>query len=341
LTNSSTELPRICANLPAIGGSLKNDPADFVVDEVPLYPLSGEGQHLFLHIEKIGLNTEDIAVWLRRLGFQEIGIAGKKDRHAVTRQYVSVERRKWKEEFGAEAPPGITILSATPHANKLKTGHLLGNRFAITVRGTSATKENLAAISDRIAQLGIPNYFGEQRFGRLGDNAQQGRKVLRGELRLPKSKAQFLLSALQSELFNDLLARRVRSGTWRTVLPGDVLKKTQTGGLFQSVDPAVDQPRLDSREVSPAGPLFGPDMTAAAGAALALEEQVLADAQMSMNDFAQSRVATSGTRRSLIVYPEDVKAELAGEQAVTVSFFLPKGSYATVVLREFMGDSGP
>jgi tRNA pseudouridine13 synthase len=130
----------------------------------------------------------------------------------------------------------------------------------------------------------------------------------------------------------------MQADTWRKVLPGDVLKKTQTGGLFQSTDPAADQPRLDTRELVPAGPLFGPEMPPATGEALGLEDGILAEAGITREEWARSRVPTTGTRRALIVYPEELSAEPAGEDALRISFILPKGSFATVLLREFMGD---
>lgn len=332
LSASSPELPLSCAGLRGTGGVIKREPADFVVDEVPQYAASGEGQHLFLHVEKEGRTTDDVVAWLAALGFREIGTAGKKDKQARTRQYISVERRLWTETMAAGAPEGIRILSAVPHVNKLKTGHLRGNRFQIVLSGVASTAD-LPAIVERIKTHGMPNYFGEQRFGRSGNNAEDGLRVLRGAARMPKKKAQFFLSALQSELFNRVLAGRVETGTWRTVLAGDILKKFDSGGLFRTEDPSADQPRLDAGELAPAGPLFGPDMTPAAAQAKELEDAVLAEAGITAEEWASSRVPTTGTRRSLFVFPGDLETEVRGAD-VHLSFFLPKGSFATVLVRE-------
>lgn len=336
--NSSVEPPRLCADLPGVGGRLRAAPEDFFVDEVPLYELSGEGQHLYLHVEKTGATTDDVEAWLRGRGFAEIGVAGKKDKHAVTRQWISVERRRWSDEHAAALPPWLRLLDAKPHGNKLKTGHLRGNRFRIRVVGARHDVDMTAAVVDRINAAGLPNTFGAQRFGAAGDNAEAGLRALEGRLRGGKRKLQFLVSALQSELFNRVLDRRLREGTWRHVLDGDVLKKTASGGLFVSADAAVDQPRLDARELVPTGPLFGPAMPAPAGAAAALEAAVLAEAGIDPGVFARPRVPTTGTRRALIVYPEDLAAIWAPDGSLVVSFFLPKGSYATTLLREFTGD---
>lgn len=336
--SSSVEPPRLCAAVAGVGGRLRVEPADFFVDEVPQYAFSGEGQHLYLHLEKTGRTTDEIEDWLRGRGFADIGVAGKKDKHAVTRQWISVERRLWSDAHAAALPGGVRLLGAVAHGNKLKTGHLRGNRFRIRIREPRRDEAAVAAVAARIAELGLPNAFGEQRFGRAGDNAAQGLRVLEGRLRGGKKKMQFLLSALQSELFNRVLARRLEDGSWRRVLAGDVLKKTDTGGLFVSADPAVDQPRLDARELVPTGPLFGPAMPAPAAAALALEVGVLAASGIAPESFANTRAPTTGTRRALIVYPEALEASWEPDGSLVLAFFLPKGSYATTLLREFMGD---
>lgn len=336
--SSSVEPPRLCAGIAGVGGRLRAEPADFFVDEVPQYACSGEGQHLYLHIEKTERTTDEVEDWLRARGFAEVGVAGKKDKRAVTRQWFSVERRLWNDGHAAALPAGVRLLAAAAHGNKLKTGHLRGNKFRIRIRDPRRDEAAVARIAARIAELGLPNAFGEQRFGRAGDNAAQGLRVLEGRLRTSKKKAQFLLSALQSELFNRVLARRIEDGSWRRVLEGDVLKKTATGGLFVSSDPAVDQPRLDAREVVPTGPLFGPAMPPPAGAALALESGVLAASGIAPETFANTRAPTTGTRRALIVYPESLEASWEPDGSLVLAFFLPKGSYATTLLREFMGD---
>lgn len=335
--NSSVEPPRLCADIAGLGGRLRVEPADFVVDEVPLYAFSGDGQHLYLHIEKIDRTTDEIEDWLRRRGFADVGVAGKKDKRAATRQWFSVERRLWSDAHAAALPEGVRLLEAVAHGNKLKTGHLRGNHFRIRIREPRRDEAAVTAIAARIAELGLPNAFGEQRFGRAGDNAAQGLRVLEGRLRTGKKKMQFLLSALQSELFNRVLAKRLEDGSWRRVLEGDVLKKTATGGLFVSTDPAVDQPRLDARELVPTGPLFGPAMPQPAGAAWALEAGVLAASGIAAETFAHTRAPTTGTRRALIVYPESLEASWEPDGSLVVAFFLPKGSYATTLLREFMG----
>ncbi len=334
--SSFAEPPRLHVDLTPLGGRLRTEPEDFRVEEVPLYLPSGDGQHLYLHVEKRGRNTEDVVRWLRRLGFAEIGVAGRKDRQAVTTQWISVERRRWEPAMAASAPEGMRVLEAVPHGNKLKTGHLRGNRFRIRLRGATAEPELLAAWTARLQERGVPNYFGGQRFGREGDNAVEGLRVLRGERRLPRREAQFLLSALQSELFNRVAAERMARDLLFRVLAGDILKKRESGGLFECTDAAADQERYDRREVIPTGPLFGPEMKRPSGEPAALEAEVLAASGIAEADWARSRTATTGSRRALLLLPEDLTLA-ADADGVVASFFLPKGSFATVVLGELMG----
>jgi tRNA pseudouridine13 synthase len=240
----------------------------------------------------------------------------------------------------AVAVEGVRVLAAKRHAHKLRTGHLRGNRFTVTVRG--AGPEALAraqAILDRLATVGLPNYYGEQRFGRAGDNAERARAMLRGKLQVrDRSERRLLCSALQSELFNRVLARRIEAGTHRRALAGDVMQKVESGGIFVCEDPAVDQPRIDNWEIVPTGPMFGPKMRAPGGEPAALEQAVLAEAELSIEDFARAGKLAEGTRRALAVRLSDVAPVTAApDQSLIFTFSLPSGSYATVLLGEIIG----
>jgi tRNA pseudouridine13 synthase len=227
------------------------------------------------------------------------------------------------------------VLWAKRHGNKLKTGHLRGNKFTLRIRGVERPDAGLESFS-RLVARGLPNAFGAQRFGVKGDNADLGRLLLKGE-RLPRRPDRFqrklYLSAIQSELFNQVLARRLSDGTFDRALKGDVLKKSDTGGQFVCEAPEVDQPRVDAFEVSPTGPLFGPKMARPTGEVGALEEAVLAASGLTRDDFKRGGDETQGTRRPLRVRLEDASAERDGEDLV-LRFTLPSGSYATCVLDE-------
>ncbi len=232
------ELPYLTADLPGIAGALRTTPEDFVVDEQPAYPAAGTGDHVFVRIEKRGINTADAAKALARaLGVAErdIGIAGMKDRHAVTRQWLSVPPPVQPDAVSALALEHIKILEVARHPHKLRTGHVRGNQFTLRVRGVAADAvERARAILERLAvPPGAPNWYGEQRFGRDGDNAPRGRAIVMGEPP-PRDRrlARLLISALQSELFNAWLVARVTDGLYATAIAGDLLHKTSGGSMF-------------------------------------------------------------------------------------------------------------
>jgi tRNA pseudouridine13 synthase len=315
---------------------LKTSPEDFEVEEVPAYQPSGEGEHLYLWVEKKGRSTAEAARALaRHLGISErdISYAGMKDKVAITRQLFSVPA-KVEAEVKAFVDPDVKVLWAKRHKNKLRTGHLWGNRFTLRARGVA----DAAAVSralEQVAREGMPNFFGEQRFGKADDNAGFGKKLLlrqKLEKKPDRFQRKLYLSAFQSLLFNRLLEARLREGTLSRALRGDVLKKHETGGEFVCADPATDQPRMDAFEVSAAGPLFGPEMTPAAAEVAAAEEALLRAEGLQLSDFERGGGETEGARRFYRVRPIDAAAVDEGEGVVKLTFALPRGSYATVLI---------
>jgi tRNA pseudouridine13 synthase len=337
----SDTLPRLTEGVPGCGGAFKLVPEDFEVEELPAYQPSGEGEHLYLWVEKRGRDTREVVKALSAaLGVDEgdVGVAGMKDRQAITRQLISVPARAEARlpDFSLE---GVSVLWSRRHGNKLRTGHLRGNRFRLRLRGVKdvgAARESFT----RLATRGVPNYFGEQRFGREGDNADFGRLLVLGQ-RLPRRPDKFqrklYLSAFQSRLFNRALVDRLRAGTFDTALLGDVLRKEDSGGLFVCEALEVDVPRVAAFEVSPAGPLFGPKMTAATHAVAEAEAKLLADEGVTLDDFRRGGDETQGGRRPYRVRLGSPSLEVEGEDLV-LTFELPKGSYATEVLHELLKD---
>lgn len=337
-------LPFLTSDLPGIGGQLKQRPGDFEVEEIPAYLPIGSGEHLFLWIEKTGITTEQLTkhlVHTLRVPHRDIGVAALKDRHAVTRQFISVPA-KFADRVPEVETDQVRVLGATLHQNKLRTGHLRGNRFSILLRNvTPVAAEVAGAIASRLQQSGVPNYFGEQRFGSDGETAELGFALLKGE-QVPEdihpSRRRFLvrlaLSAAQSVLFNCLLAWRLTAGELHRVIQGDVLQVAASGGVFVCEDVESDQRRFENREIIPTGPLFGPKMKAAAGDIAEREARVLQDHAVTPEDFRRYPELTSGTRRPYLIFPTDF--EVAPEpDGLRFRFSLPSGSYATVVLREF------
>jgi len=333
------ELPYVTPELPGVSARIKALPEDFVVDEIPLYPAAGEGDHLFVRVEKRGLDTLQVARSLARafgVSARDVGIAGQKDRHAVTTQWMSFPGLAPEKALGISGE-GFRVLEAIRHPHKLRMGHLRGNRFRIRLRGATDV-EAVERIARALEARGLPNYFGEQRFGRAGENAAMGRRILRGEEKVRDRRLRSLLiSAVQSEIFNRVLARRIREGTWDRPLPGDVLQKLETGGLFVCEAPEVDLPRVRSFECSVTGPLPGPRMRPSPrGEPARLEEEAMREAGLSPEDFASRRDAP-GARRPLRL-PVRI-AVLPVPDGIVLDFELPAGAYATSLLREITKDA--
>ena len=336
----SSELPTLTADLPGCGGTFKGTPEDFLVEEIPAYEPSGEQdcEHLFLWIEKRGRSTQDVAKALaQHCGIQEkdVSWAGLKDRQAVTRQHLCAPARFVEPKLATFVMDGVTVLKTARHRNKLKGGHLRGNKFSLVVRGV--TDQGVAKeVLERLVRLGIPNFFGEQRFGIGGDNAEKGKRILQaGGRHRDRFERKLFLSAYQSDLFNRVLARRLLGGTFAKALLGDVLKKNLTGGEFWCADPVLDQPRVDSLEVSPTGPLFGPEMRRPQGEVDTLEEAVLVEEGVTRELFVAGGNETMGVRRLLRIAVE-LESAVAEGDVLRLAFSLPSGSYATVLLRELL-----
>jgi len=317
----------------------KQSPEDFVVDEVDAYPAVGDGPHVLVRIRKRALNTEQaIARLAEALSVQrrDCGFAGMKDRDAVTTQRVSipnVDPARVMELAGRW--PDLEILEAERHRNKLKPGHLRANRFRIRLREVERIDEVLAGL-ERIKREGFPNAFGPQRFGRDGDNADRALAFVRGDGRPPRDprERRMLFSALQSRWFNRVLEQRVADGTWNTALAGDLLKKTDTGGMFVCEDVETDRARAARGEVSPTGPMFGPEMAQPGPEVLSRELAVLAADGLDLAALVRHRALGEGTRRPLRVLIEDLVVEETpdDDRGILVAMTLGKGVYATTAL---------
>ena len=245
------------------GGTWQATPETFRVEEIPAYPWCGEGEHAAFTVEKAGLTTRDLAVAVARtLGVSPsaVGYAGMKDRNATTVQAFTVTGVDTDRAAAAFEAAGGRVLQAGRHRNKLRLGHLAGNRFRTWVTG--ADPEGCGRALRHLEAHGVPNYYGAQRFGAKGDNAAVGLRVLRGEKRVKRWQRDLLTSAVQSFVFNEVLARRLEAGELETALPGDVLRREDSGGLFLCVDPEEDGGRVRAFEVSPTGPMPGRKMVA-------------------------------------------------------------------------------
>lgn len=347
-------LPYLTSELAGTGGTLRTLDDDFAVDEELPYATAGTGDHVFVRIEKRGLTSPDAARAIARaLGVRDrdIGIAGMKDRRAVTRQWMSLPPPVSPEQalaaempgFAGAAPSGVRILEAHRHPHKLRTGHVRANRFTLRVRGTGpGADERARAILAALAEPpGAPNWYGEQRFGRDGDNAARGKALVTGAERPGRDRRidRLMVSALQSQLFNDWLTARLADGLYRTAIAGDLLHKVG-GGIFACDDPATDTARLRAGELVVTGPMFGDRMRRPAdgSAAAEREDAILAQHQLDRGTFAAVRAIAEGTRRDASIAIGDVAIFAVDGSTLEVAFTLPGGAYATTVMREVMKD---
>lgn len=328
--------PFLTGALPGTGGRIREALADFEVDEVrdEAPADAGEGGHLWLRVEKADQTTQRVIGHLREalgLDGDAIGHAGLKDRRAITTQWISVPAAVADRLDAVPPMPGVRILERVPAAHKIQEGELRGNRFRIRVRGAEGGVERAEAIMRALAVAGVPNYYGPQRFGAGGDNAERGLALLRAGRKPRGWLDKLLTNAVQSWLFNDWVAARLAGGTFATVLHGDIAVKHETGGKFLVGEPEVEAPRAAAFAISATGPLFGRKYHEAQFAARAIEDEVLAAHGLARDLFRP----LPGSRRPIRMPLADWTLEPADDGFV-VGFFLPAGGYATAVLREIM-----
>lgn len=313
---------------------LKERPEDFRVEEVlPEHP-EGEGEHLWLTVEKTGQNTAWLARQLSRwanLPLRAVSYAGLKDRHAVTTQTFSLHLPGRADPVQPLVIDGVRVLSQSRHPRKLKTGQLVGNRFTVRLRRFDGDTDALDERWRLLVAQGVPNYFGLQRFGTGGNNLDRARQWFRGEAKLPRGQQGIHLSAVRSFLFNRLLARRVVDDTWNRLLPGDFAQFREGQGGFLCEQPSAgDLERLEQGRLSPTASLPG-ELNGDLSAIDEWELGVLADEQEWLDGLRARRMQRA--RRKTRVFPEG--GELDWESGDPVfRFFLPAGSYATMALRE-------
>ena len=322
--------------------TIRKSPADFIVEEIPAFAPSGEGEHLFVRVQKTNLTTpEALRRICSKLGVDEraAGYAGMKDKRATTTQTLSVPfplARSPEEALGLDLD-GIAIESAVRHRHKLKPGHLKGNRFTIVLRDLEiATMAGVVEALEAAAASGVPNAFGPQRFGRDGNNPERALAWLAGRAPGPRDRRErrLLFSALQSELFNRVLERRRADGTWDCPLVGDVLRKSDSGGIFLCEDAKADGERAARGEISPTGPMFGAKMRWPEGKPAMIEREILVSATGSDDPFSSHHTLGEGSRRPFVLRAVEMTVDkiMTEQTALLVRFVLPKGGYATTLL---------
>ncbi|GKT12790.1 MAG: tRNA pseudouridine13 synthase [Thiomicrorhabdus sp.] len=351
---------------PDITGVYKVVAEDFIVEEQIAYELSGEGEHLWCWVEKRGENTDwvlqQLAKWAG-VSPSKVGIAGQKDRHAVTRQWFSIQLpgliNPQESDFKVA---NVAILKTIRHQRKLQTGGLSGNRFTLNIRNLSGGEDLIQVLQKRLTSIkthGVPNYFGEQRFGIHGRNIKQGIKFLAGGLaKVKRNQKSMYLSAIRSWMFNELLSKRLALHNWNKLVKGDVLQLEGSNKWFLE-DASTDlSSRVAQLDLHPTGALYGKGELPTEGSALAIEKEIAGLYQAWITGLECYGV--NQDRRALRVLPVDFEWQwLASESGVSdtlseafnkidrvegwqdrpvlkLSFSLRSGSYATMVMRELL-----
>jgi len=334
-------------------------PRDFIVEEIPLYPFAGEGEHAVVCVRKKELTTwEMIRIFSESLGIaqREIGYAGLKDKHAMTIQYLSFPAR-YLSQMEAFAHPAIKVLSVTRHTNKLRLGHLKGNRFSLRLKKVLGVQQaKIDSVLDWIEANGMPNYFGYQRFGMFGDNWKEGKELAEGHHRMrDRKKRQFLISAWQSKLFNDWLSKRIEMSRlletfeaseverilslpeqtlsdtrsqhhFFKLLRGDVMMHYPHGRIFHAEDLEEESKKFSAQDRAPTGLIPGKRVQRAIENARILERAF------------DVTIPENGSRRYAWIWPGDIVRRYLPEKAhYELDFTLPKGAYATNLVAMLRG----
>jgi tRNA pseudouridine13 synthase len=337
------DLPYLTDSVPGIGGRIRSQPEDFIVDEHPLYEPCGQGEHVYVRVTKRGISTQQLVSRMASvLGIKayRIGVAGRKDARAVTSQIMSLQGigPELLNRLHTDAQL-LSIEVLGRHRNRLRTGHHAGNTFRLVVRGVHpSASESVPAVLGELQRRGLPNYFGPQRQGREGDNYELGAQLLTDAQRrakLPRPKRLWYLHAYQSYLFNEILARRI--ARLDLVLTGDWAMKHANGACFLVEDADREQPRAQAFEISPTGILFGSRAPWALHVPGQIERAVVTESGTTAEALTEAAKSCGfrGERRPLRVKLQDSNWDMQGEN-VMLSFRLPPGAYATNVLRELM-----
>ena len=323
---------------PLLAANIRTTPEDFFVEEIPSFEPTGEGEHFLLTLEKRGLNTAAVAKQLAGwAGLPEmaIGYAGMKDRHAVTRQRFSVHLpRRVAPDVSTLESEQLHVIEHAWHNRKLPRGALAGNRFVLVLREVQGEREAIDARLAQIAARGLPNWFGDQRFGREGGNVAAALSMFEGR-RVRRDQRSILLSAARSALFNQVLAARVQDGSWDAALEGEVWVLSGSRSVF-GPEPwsEVLVERLAAFDIHPSGPLWGAGELRSAGDCAARELSALCDTQAIALRAGLEKAELKQERRALRLLAEGLQWEWLDDATLRLAFSLPPGSYATALLQE-------
>jgi tRNA pseudouridine13 synthase len=331
--------PRVLGQ-PDASARIRSCPEDFRVDEVLGFEADGEGEHLLVHLRKRNRNTDQVARALARhagVRARDVSYCGLKDRVAVTTQWFSIWLPgKADPDWSSLEDDDVQILAQVRHRRKLPRGALRANRFTLVLRELEGDRDALEQRLTTVRENGVPNYFGEQRFGRGGSNLQSAQSMFGGRKVKDRHLRGLYLSAARSFLFNEVLAARIVACNWNQVLPGEALMLSGSRSYFiaKEIDEDIQQ-RFAEGDVLTSGPLWGRGELPSQLEAQALEMSVLAE--QSTYREGLEKAGLKQERRALRVPVDEFQWQwLPGGENLQLSFSLPAGSYATSVLRELV-----
>lgn len=332
-------LPHINNDALSCSAIIRSQREFFQVDEQLPFDPDGTGGHVWLKIQKRGINTDWLALELAKFaGVHQVavGFAGLKDRHAVTRQWFSVNLEGFAEpDWSAFETEDIQIIQQTRHGKKLKRGVLAGNTFTLRLTDLQGDKAIWESSLNKIQQQGVPNYFAEQRFGhQMGNLYRVEHWFSSGKAPRKRNQKSIYLSAARSWLFNLVLADRINKAYWNQALVGDVMLLAGTKAssfVVNDIDETLHT-RLTTMDIHPTGPLWGQGESIVHGDSLAVEKAVLADWASWQHGLEKAGMGQE--RRALRLYPADFKWQFMADNQLELTFFLPAGSYATAIMRE-------
>jgi len=324
-------------------GEIKQSPKDFRVDEIPGFTPDGNGDHVYLTLEKKNLTTNDIVNRLVRfcgVKQRDIGFAGMKDKRAITSQVFSINLSgKDEPDWSLFESESISILDINRHIRKLKRGVLKGNRFNITINNIQGDTTDLVPILEKIKTQGVPNYFGAQRFGFDGSNLEKSWRLLNGDLKnVKRDEKSILLSSARSMIFNAVLNERVKNGSWNKLLDGEVINLDGTERHFKEPIDDVLLERNQRLDIHATGPLCG-----LASRALEPSDEANEIERKVLDRYTDwivglKKMKLDHARRALRIAVKDFQWVIS-ENKLFLDFTLTSGAYATVVLRELISDS--
>jgi len=322
-------------------GWIKQQPADFQVHEHNNIEYTGQGEHWWLYLEKTAANTTWAAAQIARaaqVSRRQVGYAGLKDRHAITRQWFSVQLPKVRTlpELQAELPPNLQVIEDQWHQSKLKTGGLSHNHFILTIRNIQGDQQQVEDHIQVVKTRGVPNYFGPQRFGHGMNNINRVQDWFQGRCQVNnKQQRSLLLSTARSYLFNLTVAHRIKQALWDQVIAGDLLQLDGSHSWFAEAQAQASElnQRLADHDIHLTGPLWGDGPLQSSLACAELEQSIADQHPIYLTGLAQRRL--SQDRRPLRLIPQCLEHQWQGDD-LRITVNLPPGSYATVLLRELL-----